>query len=135
MEYRLVHARRDRQVDDADVERGAVLEDVIEGDDHVADPAVALIVQHFEDRQPCAWRHACPGSTGIESVAGDDAGHVRAMPVVVVRTRAVAEDVDEACDSLTAVAGGQIVMPGRDAGVDDGHADAGAVVAKIVADG
>ena len=70
----------------------------------------------------------------VVAVAGDDAGDVRAVAVVVVRqARPLTKSTNFATrwlpygKSFDVV--GQVVVPARDARVDDRDADAGAVVA------
>ncbi len=63
--------------------------------------------------------------------------NVRAVPVVVVGVRQAVDEVHEARDTLAvdhsnagrSAVVAQVVVPGGDAGVDDRHADAGAVIA------
>ena len=69
-------------------------------------------------------------AAGIVAVAGEDAGDVRAVAVVVVRGRLEIDEVDEAGDAARA----EIVVPVADARIDDGDADARAVEAQRVAD-
>ena len=62
-------------------------------------------------------------AAGIEAIARDDAGDVRAVPVVVVRRRAPVDEIDELVDALRS--GGslrEVVVPASHAGVD--HRDA-----------
>ena len=75
---------------------------------------------------------AMPGLLAVRvvAVAGDDAGDVRAVAVVVVGLRAAVDEVDELRDALIAVRVAscvavlrQVVVPVGDAGVDDRDAD------------
>src|SRR5262245_8873552 len=68
----------------------------------------------------------------VESVSGDDAGHVRPVAIVVVGIGTAAGEIDEAIDPL-GPAVREVVVPGAHARVDDGDADAGAVVAERLA--
>ena len=66
----------------------------------------------------------------IVTVAGDDAGHVRAMAVVVVGRPAPVDEIDEELDARPpAPALGKVVVPRVDAGIDNGDADPASVVA------
>ena len=68
----------------------------------------------------------------VVAVAGDDAGDVRAVAPVVVLRGAAVDEVDERGDALAAAVGdGQVVVPRRDARVDDRDADAGAGVTVL----
>ena len=55
---RLVDAGGDRQVDDADVERVLVRDRVVDRGDDVADVALAVAVEHFQDDERRARRDA-----------------------------------------------------------------------------
>ena len=63
-------------------------DDVVERRDHVADAAAAGLVEHLQHDQARAGAMPVRAAAGIEAVAGDDAGDVRAVAVVVVRRRA-----------------------------------------------
>src|SRR5439155_6345358 len=84
---RFVHACRDRQVDDADVQLGLVGDDVVERRDYVADAATSGTVERLEDDEMRPGRNARASSGRVEAVARDDPGDVRALTVVVVRDR------------------------------------------------
>ena len=79
----------------------------------------------------------------VVAVAGDDAGDVRAVTVVVVRRRAVVDEVDERGHALPVLrlhnrrraVVREVVVPGGDTRVDDRHADARARVAQALLDG
>ena len=66
---RLVHAGRDRQIDDADVQGVLFATDVVERGDHVADVAPARAVERLEDDEPRAGRDARARAAGVEAVA------------------------------------------------------------------
>ena len=98
---------------------------VVDGLDDVGHLAGTGVVEHPQVDQVCARRHA--GRAGlplpVELRAGDDAGHVRAVPVSVepAAAIAVAREV-HAHDHLVRQRAVR-----RDARVHDGDADAGAV--------
>ncbi len=79
----------------------------------------------------------------VVAVAGDDAGDVRAVAVVVVGLRLVVDEVDKLCHALIvdradlgrSALVAQVVVPASDARVDDRDADAGAVVAPLLLGG
>ena len=127
---RFVNRRAHRHVDDADVVGSVVGEDPVQRGDDVADRAVAVAVEHLQRNQVRLGRRAAFLAVRIVAVARDDAGDVRAVPVVVVRRGVPVDEVDELHHALVAVgiqrAGrtGQVVMPAGDAGVDDRDADA-----------
>ena len=64
------------------------------------------------------------------AVARDDAGDVRAVPVVVVGAGLEVHEVDKPRDA----AGSEVVVPVGHAGIDDRDADAGAVEAERILD-
>ncbi len=135
---RLEHAGGDRQVDDADVVGVLDRDRVVDRGDDVADVAVSVRVEHLERRPGCApGRHARARAVRVEAVAGNDPGHVRAVPEVVGRAAPTARlpGVSSRVKSLKCTTRGdavgfsgfgqvEIVVPGGDAGVDDGDADA-----------
>jgi hypothetical protein len=134
-EVRLVHARRNREVDHAQAQGIAVGHGITDRGDDVARPALPLRVEHLEHRQPHAWRDAGPRAARIGAAARDDPGHVRPVPEVVVGVGAAGREVDEPFDALAAVGAPEIVMPWCHARVDHRDADAGAVEAEARADG
>src|SRR5437773_6627870 len=77
--------------------------------------------------------HAC--AVGIESVAGDDARHVGAVSVIVIRDGATVDEIDELGDTLRAAAATQVVVPRCHSRVDDGDPDPRPVVAELLTDG
>ena len=64
-------------------------------------------------------RDSGPGTPRVVSIAGDDAGHVRAVAVIVVRRGAAVDEVDELRHALPAdhadlavgAVVGQVVVP------------------------
>src|SRR2546422_746441 len=96
--------------------------------------AAPRVVQHLRYDEVRAGSDPGAGALRIGTVAGDDAGHVRPVAVIVVRRRAPVDKVDERIDPLRAGDAGvrQIVVPGHDSGVDDGDARAGAVIAQLL---
>ena len=101
---RFVHRRRDGQVDDANVQRVAILDGVFDGRNHVADAAGAGAVERLQDNQPCRGSNARALPVGVVAVAGDDAGDVRAVTVIVVGRRLAAHEIDESIDALRPLA-------------------------------
>ena len=69
----LVHAGRHREIDDADVELGAVLHGVVERRDDVADVAEAIGVEHLEHDEAGTGSDPAPGAIRVVSAAGNDA--------------------------------------------------------------
>ena len=112
----------------------------LEGRDDVADDAAAVLIEDLQADEVRRRRDARVRADRVPAVAGDDAGDVRAVAVVVVRLRLVVDEVDEARHALAvdhlhlgrAAAVGQVVVPAGDARVDDRDADAGAVVAPLL---
>ena len=94
-----------------------------------------LRVEHLERDQMCApGRDAGARAVGIEAIAGDDAGDVRAVAVVVVRRRShPCDEIDELAPRAGRPRRRRDRRATRDAGIDDRDADAGAVVAEILA--
>src|SRR5262245_18255222 len=132
----LVDAGRDRHVADADVERGFVRLDVLHRRDGVADASRAGCIEDLQDDEMRAGRDTRPSSVGIVAVARDDARDVRAVAVVVVRSCLASDEIHEAVDPLRGAGGvREVVVPRRDARVDDGDADATAVDAELLAYG
>jgi hypothetical protein len=129
---RLVHSRRDRQVDHADIERVPMMDRVVDRGDDIADHPVAAAVEDLERDEVRGRRDPGTGARGVEAVAGHDPGHVRAVAVVVVRHLTVVDEIDEGIDARRA--GGrveQVVMVGG-AGIDDRDSDARPVVAELL---
>ena len=81
-------ARAHRQVDDADVVRALVRDRPLERRDDVADDAAAVRVEHLQADEVRRRRDAGVRAARVVAVAGDDAGDVRAVAVVVVGLRA-----------------------------------------------
>ena len=137
---RLGDACAHRQVDDADVVRHAVGDGPLEGGDDVADDAAAVLIEHLQADQVRRRRDARVRAVRVVAVAGDDAGDVRPVAVVVVGLQAIVDEVDKARHALAVdhpdVARvaliAQVVVPARDTRVDDRHADAGAVIAPLL---
>ena len=74
-----------RQVDDANLEGLSIGDGPVDGANDIADLAHAVGVQHLQIHQPDIGGHARPLSAALIGTAGaDDAGHVGAVPVVVV---------------------------------------------------
>src|SRR5262249_56406845 len=115
---RLVNARRDREVEDAEVERVLVRDRVVDGGDHVADVALAAAVEHLLDQERRAGRDAAPAAARIVAAAGQNPGDVRAVAVVVVRGRLERDEIDEPRDAVRT----EIVVPRGDAGGDQRNA-------------
>ncbi len=103
---------------------------VVDGGDDVADEAFAGRVEHFFDKQRCPGCDALAASAGVVPAAGDDAGDVRAVTVVVVGLGLEVDEVRELHDA----SGPEVVVEGGDARVDDGDANACAVHAKGLVD-
>ena len=137
---RLGDACAHRDVDDADVVRHAVRDGPLEGGDDVADDAAAVLVEHLQADEVRRRRDARVRAIRVVAVAGDDAGDVRAVAVVVVGLEAIVDEVDEAGHALATDHADlgrvalivQVVVPSRDTRVDDRHADAGAVIAPLL---
>ena len=131
---RLVDARADRHVEDADVELALVSDGVVDRRNDVADASATVLVQNLEHHQSRPGGDAGARAVGVGAIAGDDAGDVRAVPVVVVRLRLAADEVHELIDTLRRgrVRVGEIVVPGGDAGIDHGDADPGAVISELL---
>ena len=112
--YDSVTRGAEREVDDADVERVLVGDRVVDRRDDGADRAVALRVERLQRDDVRARRDRVAGAVGVEAVAGDDAGDVRAVAPVVVRLRVAVDEIHEVRDALTlAVRDGQVVVPAR----------------------
>ena len=60
-------------------------------------------VEHLERDDVRVGRDAALLAVRVVAVAGDDAGDVRAVAVVVVRERTAVDEVDELVDALIAV--------------------------------
>ncbi len=109
------------------------------GDD-VADDAATVLVEHLQADEVRRRRDPGVRAAGIIAVAGDGARDVRAVAVVVVRLQAIVHEVDEGRHALpvdhshlvVAALVREVVVPVGDARVDDGNADAGAVVAPLL---
>ena len=129
---RLVNTRRHRHIDDANIERVLQGNGVIECGDDVADVAATGAVQDFEHHQVRGWCNAGPRAARIEAVAGDDAGDVCAVAIVVVRGVEPVHEVDEMIDARSTSRRGEIVMRGRHTRVDDRDADTRPVVTQIL---
>src|SRR5262249_45679450 len=125
----------DRKVDDADLERVAVRDHPFERRNHIADVTLAGGVEHFERDQASAGRDAGARAGRVVPIAGDDAGHVRAVSVIVVRRLPAADEIDERVDALSAARAGEIVVPGGDARIDHRDADARTVVPELPTNG
>ena len=98
----LVHAGRDRQIDDPDVVDGALLDRVVDRRDRAADEPVAELVERPQHDQVRARGDAPPGAVRVVAAAGDDPGDVRAVTVAVVRLRLEIDEVDELHDPVAA---------------------------------
>ena len=107
-----------------------MLDDVVNGGNHVADEPVAGAVQHLENDQACPGRHAASRSRRVVAAAGNDPGDMRAVTVVIVGLRHVRDEVGEVHDTISA----QVVVPVGNARIDDRDADAGAVHTELVTD-
>ena len=129
---RFVHRRRDGQVDDANVQRVAILDGVFDGRNHVADAAGAGAVERLQGNQPGRGSNARALPVGVVAVAGDDAGDVRAVTVIVVGHRLAAHEIDESIDALRAARVGEIVVVG-DPRIDHRDANPGAVETELLA--
>ena len=80
----LVHARGDRQVDDADVVGRLDRDRVVDRGDDVADVAATEAVHDLQSNQLRSRRNPLVLAVRVVTGAGDDARDVRAMAVVVV---------------------------------------------------
>ena len=129
MRYRLVDAGRDRQVEHPDVESLAIRHRVVDSGDHVADVSVAGAVESFEHDQVGTGRDAAPAAARVHAGARNDSGHVRAVPVVVVRNGLMGDEVGPVHDPART----QIVVRRRNARVDHRDADSGAIHAEVFA--
>ena len=135
--------RAHRQVDDADVVRGLVGDRPLECGDDVADDAAAMLIENLQADEVRRRRDARVRAVRVVAVAGDDAGDVRAVAVVVVGLRLVVDEVDkprhalivDRADLARAALVVQVVVPASDTRVDDRDADAGAVVAPLLLGG
>ena len=129
---RLVDGRGDRHVDDADPVFVVMRDDPVERCDDVADRAETVRVENLERDEAGVWSDARLLTARVAAIASDDAGHVRAVSVVVVRGRPAVDEIDERRDALITEwiqigrAVRQIVVPLGDAGIDERDADAGA---------
>ncbi len=104
----------------------------VERRDDVADAALALGVQRLERDDVRLRRDGLASTVRLVTVAGDDAGDMRAVTPVVVLGRAAVDEIDKRGDALSrAVRNRQVLMAGRDAGVDHRDADAGAGVTVL----
>ena len=106
----------ERQVDDAEVETGAVLNREVHGGDHVAGVAGPLLVENAERDDVGAGCHAWE----FGALPSHDARNVGAVPVVVPPL--AADEVERRNDAVFE----RFVIV--DAGIDDRDANAGAVV-------
>ena len=131
---RFVHTRCDGHVDDADIQRRFVHEDVVHRGDDVADASGAGAIERFEDDQARVRCDAGSSAARVHTVAGNDAGDMRPVTVVVVRRVAPVDEIDKRVDALQTPAAGQIVVPCRDTRIDDGDANTGSVVAELLSD-
>ena len=127
--YGLVHAGGDREVDHADVERGAVRDRVVDGRDDVADVAVAGAVERLEHDELGAGRDAAARAVRVEAVAGDDARDVRAVAVVVV-----GEDWPLTKSAKWTMRRSRSSCHAIDAGINGGDADVQAGDAEVLGD-
>ena len=84
---RRLHA--EREIDDADVLGGVVLEHPLECADDAVDRAGAVGAEHAEGVQRRARSHSRFLAVGIDAVAGNRARDVRAVPVGIARGVAV----------------------------------------------
>ena len=82
---RLVDTSGDREVDDPQTQGVLARNRVVDRGDDVADVTLARGVEDLCDEQRGAGRDAAAAAARIVAVARDDAGDVRAVPVVVVR--------------------------------------------------
>ena len=82
---RLVDARAHRQIDHPDTQGRPVGDRVVDRVDHAADETEAVIVQHLERDEVRPRGNAGAPPVRVVAVAGDDAGHVRAVAEPVVR--------------------------------------------------
>ena len=130
----------DREVHDADLVARPVGEHPVERLDDVADPALTVRVEDLQHGEAGIGRDPGVLPVRVEAVSGNDARHVRAVAVIVIRQRLAADEVDEGRHPLVAVriercrAAGEVVVPARDARVDDRHTDAGAGKAETAID-
>ena len=98
-------------------------------------------VENLEHDEVCIRRHAGVLRVRVVAVARDDAGDVRTVSIIVVRRRDAVDEIDEGRDALVAEgvraarAARQVVVPRRDAGVDDRNADARAGVTERLLNG
>ena len=123
-------ARADRQIRNANVISSAIRDDPVERLNDVADGAVSVRVEDLQRHDARVGCHTGFLPARVVAVSGDDAGDVRAVPVVVVRQRLAVHEVDERRHTLIAVwirrrrVARQVVVPGGDARVDHRDADA-----------
>src|SRR5688572_17733935 len=80
---RLEDTRGDREVDDPNVVGVPDRDRVVDRRDDIADVALTIAVEDLEAEELRAWGDADAASAGIVSAARDDAGHVRAVAVVI----------------------------------------------------
>jgi hypothetical protein len=132
LQVRLVDAGGDREIDDADVVGGAVRDRVVDRRDHVARVAVAADVERFQHDEVRAGRDAGAQAVGVAAAAGDDAGDVRAVAVVVVGFGLSAPCRDEVGEMRDPAF--EVVVPRGDARIDGRDADAPSVEAETIRD-
>ena len=98
---RLGHPRANRQIDDPDVVRQAILHGPLERRDDIADDAHPVLVENLEADEMRGGRDASLSTVRVVTVAGDDSGDVRSVAVVVVRLDAAVDEVHERAHALT----------------------------------
>jgi len=96
----------EREVDDVDAERALVDGREIDGGNHGAGEAVAVIVEHLHPDQVHCGRDTEVMTAALAAVAADEASHVRAVPEAVVgRQRpAAVREIVEGSDATVEIA-------------------------------
>ena len=111
------------------LKRGLVGDRVINRRDDLADGAAALAVERLECDDVRARCDRVARPVRIEAVAGHDARDVGAVAPVVVGLRIAVHEVLKMRNALArAIGDAQVVVPRRDARIDDRDADAVAAI-------
>ena len=131
---RFVHGCRNREIDDADVQRFALGDRVVDRCNHVADVAAAPSVEHSQHDEVGSRRDAGSRAVGVAAVARDDASHVRPVTVVVVRRRDAVDEVDKLPYALSDAVDREVVVPARDPRIDHRNADPCPIDAQTLSD-
>ena len=131
---RFVHGCRNREIDDANVQRFALGDRVVDRCNHVADVPAAPFVEHSQHDEVGSRRDAGSRAVRVAAVASDDASHVRTVTVLVVRRRHSVDEVDELRYALSDAVDGEVVVPARDPRIDQRDADSCPIDAEALSD-